>query len=135
MRLPATLKEVLVYENEAFKKGLRFPTAVPRKPSVVEILNQYVRECQAPNQAVNMEERVSLTARQIARSSESVQVANKLHLHDKRVSCTGSFSGPALWNMQNISATKEHILCWEDFTFTGTDWKLIFVGSCRMQRA
>ena len=57
MRLPASLKEVLVSENEALKKGLRLPT-IPRKPSVMEILNQYMEECRVPNQDVNIEERV-----------------------------------------------------------------------------
>lgn len=58
VHLPAALKEVLVNEHEAFKKGLRLPP-IPRKPSVMDILNEYVRECQAPGPSVSPEEKAS----------------------------------------------------------------------------
>jgi len=55
VRLPAALKQVLLDEHEAVKKGLRLP-AVPRKPSVSEILQQYVEESRASGQVVDAQE-------------------------------------------------------------------------------
>jgi hypothetical protein len=55
--LPAALKQVLVDEHEALKKGLRLPP-VPRNPSVAEILLQYVEESRASGQVVDGEEQV-----------------------------------------------------------------------------
>jgi len=57
VRLPAALKQVLLDEHEAVKKGLRLP-AVPRKPSVSEILQQYVEESRASGQVVDAQEQV-----------------------------------------------------------------------------
>lgn len=62
IRLPAALKEVLVSENEAFKRGLQLPP-IPRKPSVVDILNQYVEEHKVAGQALYVEERVRFRTR------------------------------------------------------------------------
>ena len=57
VRLPAALKEILVNEHEAFKKGLKLPP-IPRKPSVMDILNEYVKECHTPGPNVTPEEKV-----------------------------------------------------------------------------
>lgn len=59
LRLPAALKQLLIDEHEAVKKGKKLPS-LPRKPSVVDILHQYVTESRQSRQAYDLEEQVCL---------------------------------------------------------------------------
>lgn len=58
VRLPAALKQILVDEHASVEKGLRLPP-LPHKPTVTEILNQYVEESRATRQIVEVEEQAA----------------------------------------------------------------------------
>ena len=59
MRLPAALKQILLDEHTATKKGLRLPP-LPRKPSVADILDRYIEDSREERQIAELEEQVTL---------------------------------------------------------------------------